>query len=436
MTQSRYSRLAGALLMLAATIVTAQVPDRLNYQGVLKRGDGSSIGEGYHDIQFRIWDAATGGRLIWARTHRAHTDANGLFNVVLMEEGSPIAGAQTESLATVFTSSAGDERYLELTVAGSTPIMPRQRFVTAPYAFMANDVQQAKANFTVQGALTVQQGAQVHSLTVDDDASVGGDLTVTGNTTFNGSATAAGGPLTANHSSYGPKLILDDTNPDNKVPIDFRANGQLKWELGQRPESEGHDLRLYRYTTSWHGVMRWDQATSEVTAEGDMTVEDNLTVQGYNFFNVGDDYDVWIQGGHAGNVQHDDERNLALLGTAEDEGDKLYVNYASEYGNGTKIGGPVEITSWKTKSIEANGYVNMGGLYIQWGVETSTSDDDQGWEFPTAFPNACLSVVVNRKESGVSSPLCAHWWRKDRFSIDRDNGIDGSETFSYIAVGH
>jgi hypothetical protein len=441
MRRNRFSRIAGALLALVASAGLAQVPDRLNYQGVLKRGDGSSVGEGYQDIQFRMWDATSGGTLIWARTHRVHTDANGLFNVVLMDGGSPLAGAQTDSLAAVFTGSGGEERYLELTVVGSTPIMPRQRFVTAPYAFMADDVQQAKANFTVQGALTVQQGAQVHSLTVDDDASVGGDLTVGGTTTVGGNL--SGGGYNFLNVSGEPFDVWIQGHPESTAASDTR-NLAL---IGNTTEDKLYVNWGSEYTAGTKiggpvqvtgGTLTADDSVSvgnDLSVGGDAAVDGTMTVEGYSFFSANSSYDVWIQGGHPGSVHHGDDRNAALVGYAEDNGDKLYVNWGSEYGGGTKIGGPVEVTSWKTKNIEANGYADMGGLYIQWGTVTSSSDGSQTFDFPTTFPSACYSVVCNRKVTDPSSPICASSWSRTGFTVNRESGIDGNNSVSYIAIG-
>lgn len=173
--------LVGGLCMLVPTHAQ-QVPDRLNYQGMLRKGDGTPEPAGYKTIEFRIYDAPTAGTLQWARSHLVNLDSQGLFNVILMEGGSPITQGSPKytDLTSVFTAADGQDRYLELTVAGSNPIQPRQRFVTAAYAFLAADVTQAQQNFTVMGSLTVHNSARVQSLTVDTGATLN-DLTVTGN---------------------------------------------------------------------------------------------------------------------------------------------------------------------------------------------------------------------------------------------------------------
>jgi hypothetical protein len=276
---SRRVALAAGLALLAVT-ASAQVPDRLNYQGVLKKGDGTSVGQGYKDIQFRIYDAATGGNLVWARTQRANTDADGLFNVVLMESGAPIAGAQTESLATVFTSSGGENRYLELTVVGSTPIMPRQRFVTAPYAFMAINVKTAQDNFTVQGALSVMQGAQVKTLTVTENASVGGKLAIAGN------------PQAM--FSWNSLLINNVANEDNGIVFRTRNNPEKDVQFINR---QG-DLRFGFYDMSGGGDLVGinRNGSTWITAAQDQTLALENTAGQDNYITLK------VKGGNANNV--------------------------------------------------------------------------------------------------------------------------------------
>ena len=65
-------------------------------------------------------------------------------------------------------------------------------------------------------------------------------------------------------NNYGPKLILNDPTIGNKVPIEFRANDIIKWEFGQRPSAENHELALWRYNGSHIRVMTWDQLNGNV----------------------------------------------------------------------------------------------------------------------------------------------------------------------------
>ncbi len=108
-----------AILMV---IVTAQVPQRMMYQGKLT--DASGIGEsGSFSITFVIFNAEGGPDSLWAENHPTVDIERGLFAVLLGE---------TTALDIPF-----DEPYwLEIRIDG-TPVSPRARLTTSPYAFRA-----------------------------------------------------------------------------------------------------------------------------------------------------------------------------------------------------------------------------------------------------------------------------------------------------------
>ena len=76
-----------------------------------------------------------------------------------------------------------------------------------------------------------------------------------------------------------------------------------------------------------------------------------LRVGGPILQNINNGYhDVWIQGGAS--TAGGDARNLALLGSDEDSGDTLYLNFGGEYAGGTVVGGNMLVT----------GAINLGGV--------------------------------------------------------------------------
>jgi carbonic anhydrase/acetyltransferase-like protein (isoleucine patch superfamily) len=206
--------IALATLLLGLPAALAQsVPDRLNYQGILLKGDGAPVPAVPTTVEFRIWDQFENGSLKWGRNHSVTPDTNGAFSVVLMDGGSPIAGAEFTSLTSVF-GGGSQERYLELTVQGSTAIKPRQRFVTTPYAFLAQNVVEARQNFTVTGTLSVNGAANVQALNSSGPVSVRNTLTATTNVNLGGvltvsnNATIIGQLSTATNANIGGQLTV------------------------------------------------------------------------------------------------------------------------------------------------------------------------------------------------------------------------------------
>ena len=185
---------------LAAPSVFAQVgaPAVINYQGRLYDpslgGTGGPM-TGTQQVQFRIWDSLTGGTLIWGRQFPVSCTTEGVFNVLLNDGGTWLAGA-TNQLPAAFL---GKDRFLELTVVGhGAAISPRQQLVSAPFAMQsayAVDASSATRGFTVAGGLVVSGGA-----TVNGSAALNNDVEVKGNATLRGTAQVAGN-LTVNSPS-------------------------------------------------------------------------------------------------------------------------------------------------------------------------------------------------------------------------------------------
>ncbi|NCC51043.1 MAG: hypothetical protein EOM20_07490 [Spartobacteria bacterium] len=133
------------ILFLPFAVLGDDVPAALNYQGELTDNLGGPLTSGYYHIEFRIWEHPTesgDANLIWGRMFPLHVMDGGIFNILLSDDGGEVSDPtpQTNDLREAF----GDEdRYLGLTItrtpAGdvSSPveISPRQRLVSAPYAF-------------------------------------------------------------------------------------------------------------------------------------------------------------------------------------------------------------------------------------------------------------------------------------------------------------
>ncbi len=152
--------------------VTANPPERINYQGYLTDATGTALGLSApknYDLVFRIWnDAAsssTANRL-WTEQQTVTVD-KGNFSV-LLGEGVNI-GETRNSLSALSDSATASDRYLEITVKGITAgvdatLTPRLRLAPAPYAFLA-----AKATTAVTaGSATNVDGAGIITGTIAD----------------------------------------------------------------------------------------------------------------------------------------------------------------------------------------------------------------------------------------------------------------------------
>lgn len=122
--QNRAVVQAGVLDQLpASTDATTHV---LSYQGRLADpATGAPKADGSYSMTFRIYDAATGGTILWTEI-KDITVSKGLFATLL--------GDTTALAATIFD---GNDRWLGVKVGGDTETTPRMRLAFAPYASYA-----------------------------------------------------------------------------------------------------------------------------------------------------------------------------------------------------------------------------------------------------------------------------------------------------------
>lgn len=112
----------------------AQVSVLINFQGKLTDPNKAPI-EGQVDIKFAIYDAETGGNLLWEENHSGIIVTNGIFNV-LLGSGSAVTG----DLSITFT---GADRWLEVKVGTDMPMTPRQRIASVAYSIHSKDADNA-----------------------------------------------------------------------------------------------------------------------------------------------------------------------------------------------------------------------------------------------------------------------------------------------------
>ena len=69
--------------LILFSITTADVPQTINYQGILSNSDGTIAADGNYNVTFAIYDAETEGSQLWSETHEGISVTGGLFNVIL-----------------------------------------------------------------------------------------------------------------------------------------------------------------------------------------------------------------------------------------------------------------------------------------------------------------------------------------------------------------
>ncbi len=202
---------AAALGCLGLAAHGQYVPDQMNYQAILTDYRGQAVTSVICQVKFRLYDEAQGGNLIWGETLAVTTTVRGLFSVVLGTGAGLGEPTEATNLRAAFASGTlVEQRYLELqpyTPEGTlqSPIAPRQRFLTAPYVFQANDAQEALGSFQVRGALYSRNaGTDVSRLIMTNAGSsitTFGDMVMDGSQKTGTAVNASFSSTTAVHSA-------------------------------------------------------------------------------------------------------------------------------------------------------------------------------------------------------------------------------------------
>lgn len=139
------SHLVSVVLLALALAAPAggTVPGEVDYQGLLLDDQGQPV-NGNADFVFSLYDAPSGGSLLWTESHPGVPVLDGVYDVEL-GSSTPL----TPGLV------AGGALHLEIEVDGET-LTPRQRLVAVPYALRADTAENAENVGTAPRAFVTQ----------------------------------------------------------------------------------------------------------------------------------------------------------------------------------------------------------------------------------------------------------------------------------------
>src|SRR5262245_12797198 len=205
-----------ATLVLLAPVGDAALSPTISYQGRL--ADGGVTPTGMYDLQFRLYDASSGGTLLGTHVAQDVSVTAGLFNVQINFGDPPPLD--------------GNDRWLEIGVrpfnstGAFTTVTPRQQLTPSPFAFYAPSAGTATSATGFSGALSGEVSgpqsatvvtnavpANTPNAVVRRDASgdfVAGTLSLAGNLNLEHTTSAAVGVVTK-----GGSLFLHDYGADN-----------------------------------------------------------------------------------------------------------------------------------------------------------------------------------------------------------------------------
>ena len=113
------------LLVLFSTIVVAQIPRVISYQGMLLGSNGQPVPEGNYDLTFKLYNEFN--TVMWTEVHNQVFVGNGLFQVLL-------------GTVTPFGIPFDKPYFLGIQVGSDPELQPRMGLTSAAYSFTAAGV--------------------------------------------------------------------------------------------------------------------------------------------------------------------------------------------------------------------------------------------------------------------------------------------------------
>lgn len=121
-----------------------------------------------------------------------------------------------------------------------------------------------------------------------------------------------------------------------------------------------------------------------------------------------------------------------------------YASTAANAGNADTLDGMhaeafALLSSFSASLADTGGQSFPSGLLLRWGTFTSSEDVNQAVVFPLAFVTKCLGVIPIGSYSGGSANSSFMWSAQDvtktGFIANRDDGVNGTYSFRYLAFG-
>lgn len=184
----------GLALVTLAALANAEIPQLINYQGLLTDDTGQPVEDGTYQIVFTIYESEATPTGMWYSGIQDISVVDGQFNYQL--------GSINAFPDTTFADST---RWLGIRIIGNDEITPRTRLISVPYAFRVSTVDGATGGI-ISGNVSIQS-----DLSVSGKATIGTGHTSAGDYTF---IAGENNSATGNHTTVGG-------GDDNTVTFDW-----------------------------------------------------------------------------------------------------------------------------------------------------------------------------------------------------------------------
>ncbi len=193
-----------AAVMLLAGSASADASSIL-YQGLLMDSSGAAVSDGAYPMEFSIWDAVTGGTMLWTESNGAVAVSEGAYLVLL--GGSTPFGALFADHGALWLQVAADIG------AGLEVFGPRVPLNSAPFAKKVEHAVSAATAANAAHANTADSATNANHATSADSATNAANATTAGNTAQLGGQLPAAF-ATATHTHDAANLVSGTLSTD------------------------------------------------------------------------------------------------------------------------------------------------------------------------------------------------------------------------------
>ena len=228
MLRSRRHLLGISLFVVSFVFsAAAEIPRVISYQGKVTDSGGNPVADGSYTMRFRIYDAESGGSLLWDSNGISVSLTSGIFNVLL-----------GESPQTALNLAFDEDYWLSVTFSGTT-VTPRQRMGSVGYAYMASGL---VAGTEIIGSVTTGTYATIYAA---NTAATGGSYGVSGRA-YSTEGKGVYGWASAT-SGYTSGVMGASSSPDGKGVYGYTtaASGVGSGVYGYSASTAGHGVHGY-----------------------------------------------------------------------------------------------------------------------------------------------------------------------------------------------
>ncbi|NOY61342.1 MAG: hypothetical protein GXO75_20710, partial [Calditrichaeota bacterium] len=408
-----------SFLLTLSFLSYAQVPQMINYQGMLSDAGGNPL-SGDYSVVFKIYSAEVGGTVLWSETQTV-TVTDGLFDVLL--------GSATAVPYSVFD---GADKYLALKIGSDSEMTPRKKLVSVGYSLHAYNSDKFGGKdtsdfmFKLSGVspdngsidliagdnVTITPDAANHNITIAATAGAGGDNlgnhTATENIKLNGHGISDDGDNEGVFIREDGTVLIGNKDENHGIAIDGLTI--MQWQenaligriwLGDPVEIIGNlsvDYTLhtssfemptdaadgYVLTSDANGFGTWQPVSASGDNLGNHTATQNVKLNGHWLSGDGANEGIFVKNNGTVGIGTSDpagmlgvEGNIKSSGTIRAEwsliSEKGYIivgNSNTSHGNGDIIAsddlmadddviakGRIETNGFKMATGASNGYV-------------------------------------------------------------------------------